>query len=691
MAGSDKIVYKIIRRARTGVVVLAEVTDGEVNYARVRETKDSRIALGQIGSFWLVSGEKKEPKLAIEAMESSIFRKTWQPPQMVVDIRAHAQFQLPETVEEFNDPGRHEARSFASALQLSVGFSPKDKDFESAVSHLRSGTLTVPTTADVTAIEVRPGGWVTTDITRSRANLYGFAPGKSIRSIAVSSASSQLDTVRLSDGLVIFVTQPNWSFGEVTDLRTQAEIVEAAEMWLARARSAAESAPGSEDDLAEGLRKYISHTVEADEKSDLIASVRLLATRDSLVDILPQIMAREPLLQEQLKAFEQSEKDRIRAAMQSTVEAELNEERKRLAAIQSDLVEAETRLSVATHRESLLRAESEKHDESVRTKLAEAARQISTASIERTEHLSFEVEQIKEKIADLTRAVPILSPSEPLDVTNQDRTAADTPEQQQIERSNALQISTDEGRSGIMAALRQASGLSAGEIAGLIAYSTEGIPVLIGAKASAVAADIVIAIGGDNAAVAFCDPTRISWHDLLQDETSGLALSVAYARSNPETLVPIAICNITNGPSEFWIPQLIESRRIGRIPRNIAIIASAGIDGMRVSMSDSALHQLMPVIIPDKARPVRKLFSGVWPFEADINRTRLAEARDVLSDQGGLEGTALDRGSRTLSRVPVTIAMSEAADLFIRNAHWLTALAADGNHEFNQYFKNIEG
>lgn len=688
MAGSDKIVYKIIRRARTGVVVLAEVTDGEVNYARVRETKDSRIALGQIGSFWLVSGEKKEPKLAIEATESSIFRKTWQPPQMVVDIRAHAQFELPETVEEFNDPGRHEARSFASALQLSVGFSPKDKDFESAVSHLRSGTLTVPTTADVTAIEVRPGGWVTTDITRSRANLYGFAPGKSIRSIAVSSASSRLDTVRLSDGLVIFVTQPNWSFGEVTDLRTQAEIVEAAEMWLARARSAAESAPGSEDDLAEGLRKYISHTVEADEKSDLIASVRLLATRDSLVDILPQIMAREPLLQEQLKAFEQSEKDRIRAAMQSTVEAELNEERKRLAAIQSDLVEAETRLSVATHRESLLRAESEKHDESVRTKLAEAARQISTASIERTEHLSFEVEQLKEKIADLTRSAPIHLPPQPLDVTNPGEIVAETSATQQIEAS---EFATDEGRSGIVAALRQASGLSAGEIAGLIAYSTEGIPVLIGAKASAVAADIVIAIGGDDAAVAFCDPTRISWHDLLQDETSGLALSVAYARSNPDTLVPIAICNITNGPSEFWIPQLIESRRIGRIPRNIAIIASAGIDGMRVSMSDSALHQLMPVIIPDKARPVRKLFSGVWPFEANLNRTRLAEARDVLSDQGGLEGAALDRGSRTLSRVPVTIAMAEAADLFIRNAHWLTALAADGKHEFNQYFKNIEG
>lgn len=691
MAGSDKTVYQVVRRVRAGVTVLAEVRDGDVSSGRIRETRDPRIALAKVGSFWLVTGEKKEARLTVESLDPTTPGIAWRPPQLISPIRADARFELPQTVEEFSEPGRHEARSFTSAVQLSVGFSPRDNDFDRIIRELRSATLSIPSDAEVAAVEVRPGGWVTSDIARLRSNLYGFAPGVSVRSVSISNPSNRMDTVRLRDGRVVFVTQPSWSYGEACDLRGSEEIVEAAEGWLIRARSAMRSASGSEDDLAEGLRKHLAHTVDADEKADLVAAIRLLATRESILELLPQIIAREPILQDQLKAFEGTERERIRGAIRSTIDTELEVERGRLAAIREEITEAENRLSVAAHRESLLRLESEKHDEAIRARMAEAARQVGMSSTEHTEHLRSEVEHLKAAIANLTHSISAATMHEPSAALLPEAEPAQDMSKPHITALETFELSSEEGRNGILMALRQASGLSAGELAGVIAYSTDGIPVLIGPKASTVATDIVSAIGGEKAAIAFCDPTRISWQDLLSDETSGLASSVTFARSNPEILVPIAICNITHGPSEFWIPQFIEARRIGRIPGNLAVIASAGIDGMRVTMSDSVLHQLMPVLIPDKAKPVRKLFSGAWPVNADVDRKRLAEARDLLSDNGELEGVALDRGSRTLSRMPSGISMVEAYNLFIQQAQWLKSLAADGKHEFNQYFKNIEG
>ncbi|MCM2441062.1 hypothetical protein HGO34_15180 [Agrobacterium vitis] len=691
MSVSEKPIYQIIRRARDGVAVIAAVKDGDGASAQVRETKDPRMMLGAVGSFWQVTGEKKEPKLALENGDVATSNRSWRPPQLIVPIRASSQFELPATVEQFLDPGRHEARSFSSAVQLSVGYSPRDKDFEGTVALLRTGNLPIPETATITAIEVRSGAWVTSQISRRKADLYGFEPGASTRSITVSGIANRVETIKLPNGLVVFATQPNWSVGEAIDLRSPSEIVEAAEMWLSRARQAVASAPGSEDDLAEGLRKHLASTIEANEKADLIASIKLLANREPLLDILPQIMLREPLLQERLKAFEHEERDRVRNSTRAKLDAELKEEQLRLTAIKNELAEAENRLSLVTHREALLRVESERHDENIRERVAEAARQITEASQTQSRDIRAEVEKLKELIADMARTTPAPEASSSADVGNPRTDQGPSPELVEVEVARRVEMVTDEGRSGIIAALRQASGLSAGYVAGIVAHATDGIPVLIGTKASALAADLATAIGGDDAAVVFCDPTRISWQDLLQDESSGLAAAVSRARANPETLTPVAVCNITSGPCEYWIPQFMESRRIGRIPRNLVIFASAGVDGMRISMPDSILHHLMPVLVPAAAKPVRKLYSGPWPSGVNLDRTRLAEAREFLSDQGGLEGMALDRGSRTLSRMPATIVMAEAAELFIQNAQWLKALAADGKHEFNQYFKNIEG
>ncbi len=691
MSVSEKPIYQIIRHARDGVAVIAAVKDGDGASGQVRETKDPRMMLGAVGSFWQVTGEKKEPKLALENGDVAASNRSWRPQQLIVPIRASSQFELPATVEQFLDPGRHEARSFSSAVQLSVGYSPKDKDFEGTVALLRTGNLPIPGNATITAIEVRPGAWVTSQISRHKSDLYGFDAGASIRSITVSGIANRVETIKLPNGLVVFATQPNWSVGEAVDLRSSSEIVEAAEMWLSRARQSVGSAPGSEDDLAEGLRKHLASTIEANEKADLIASIKLLAGREPLLDILPQIMLREPLLQERLKAFEHEERDRVRNSTRARVDAELKEEQLRLTAIRNELAEAESRLSLVTHREALLRVESEKHDESIRERVAEAARQITEASSTQSRDIRAEVEKLKEMIVGIARPTPTPEASSSADVGSARMEPDPSSEPVTAEVVGRVEMVADEGRSGIIAALRQASGLPAGHVAGIVMQATDGIPVLIGTKASAFAADLATAIGGDDAAVVFCDPTRISWQDLLQDESSGLAAAVSRARANPEILMPVAICNITSGPCEYWIPQFMESRRIGRIPRNLVIFASAGVDGMRVSMPDSILHHLMPVLVPEVAKPVRKLYSGPWPAELEPNRGRLAEARDLLSDRGDIDGAVLDRNTRALSRILPGAEMAAVADLFASNALWLASLGAEGKHEFNKYFKNIEG
>ncbi|KRW97755.1 hypothetical protein AQY21_01820 [Paracoccus sp. MKU1] len=528
------------------------------------------------------------------------------------------------------------------------------------------------------AIEVRSGLWLTQFDRRPSG--YGLSPSTIMRSVPVVTLKNRPETIRLSSGLVIYVTQPRWAPEKEVDLRPEHEMLQAAEYWLARATSSIVQSSSNER-FIDLLRQYIANTINTEEMADLSAVIGLLSKRKTIVELLPQMMAREPDFQERLREFEQSERDRLRASLQSRLEEEMQSERARLSDIRADLADAETRLALVAHREGLLRSEAEKHDESIRTRIAEAAKDVVGEASRETQQLSEEVTRLRDLISQT-----------PISTVYATKTDLLPERKQQEDASGQLVIATEEVRRSIIGSLSSAVAMPVADVATIILRSTEDLPVLIGNKASGVAADISVAIGGENSVIAFCDPSRISWQDLLRDETSGLAAAIAKARTHPGLIVPVALCGITNGPCEYWVPQFIESRRLGKLPRNLAIIASAGVDGTRVSVPDSVLEYFVPILVPASARPARNLFAGAWGAELEVDKKKLAEAIDLLSKSDSLERAALIRAAKTLSRTPAGIDMGEVAAALVRQEERRLSLPGEGQqHAFNTYFKNIEG
>ncbi|MBY5351291.1 hypothetical protein HFO96_28985 [Rhizobium leguminosarum] len=639
------------------------------------------MVLGGVGSLWLVTGEKDEPKLVLEDLEELPDVSLPMVSALSSTIRASSEFELPATVEAFNHAGQRKTTIFVTVTRILAAYSARDITFNEVVLRLREGKLDIPS-REIIAIEVAPGEWLTNQFVRLPSGCYGLSPSANPRSLFVKTIENKPDSMRLSSGLLVFLSAPRWSLATEKDVRPEQEVLESAERWLGRSKLAADRRPG-DGDLIDLLRHHIETTVNEDEKADISAASRLLAKRQSIVDIMPQILAKDPAFQKRVQEFELQEQERLKEELRSKVKAEIEAQKARLDETRSKIAEAETRLALAGQRELLLRNDAEKHDEAIKARIAEAASQLHGNALVQGDHLRRELDELRDLVLQMPSTVPSVAITSPTPEGSEDRSYA--PAEVVVPRAD------DDARKSIIVGLASATGLTQAEITAIVLKATDEIPVLIGERAAGIAADIVAAIGGEESAIAFCDPSRISWHDLMHDETSGLAAAVAKAKVNPDVLVPIAICGITNGPCEYWIPQFIESRRAGRLPRNLAIITSAGIDGSRVSVPDSVLRFLMPVEVPDNTKPVRRLFAGSWPAELDANRANLADAIDVLSQSEAFDNSALQRAAKTLSRVPSGASMADVGKSFARQSKWLTSIAAGGQFEFKNHFKNIEG
>ena len=681
MSGSGKTVFQVVKVLNHSSALVAEIKGGESRTARLRETREPRMVLDGVGSLWLVTGEKEETKHVLEDLEELPDVSLPMVSPLSSTIRASTEFGLPANVEGFNLPGHFKTTTFVTVTRILAAYSARGIDFEEVVRRLREGRLEIPS-REVIAIEVAKGEWLTGHFVRLPSGSYGLSPGADTRALPVKTIENRPDTIKLPSGLLVFLSEPRWSPAKDRDVRPESEVIESAERWLGRSMFAADKAPDG-GDVVDLLRHQVATTINEDEKADIAAAARLIAGRQSILDILPQILAKDTVFQKRVQEFELQERERLKEGLRSKVEAEIDAEKARLEQIRAEIAEADARLAAAGQRELLLRNEADKHDEVMKARIAEAAKQLQGGALEESGSLRRELDELRDLVLQMPSHPPTVVVAAPEEIPKLERPK---------DNGEAVGPKADEdARKSILAGLASATGISQADVMALLLKSTDEVPLLVGERASGVAADIVAAIGGEDSAVAFCDPSRISWQDLMHDETSGLAAAVAKAKANPDILVPIAICGITNGPCEYWLPQFVESRRIGRLPRNLAIVASAGIDGSRVSIPDSVLRFLMPVELPDTARPVRRLFAGSWPAEFDANRANLADAIDVLTQSEAFGNGSLQRAARTLSRTPQGMAMADVAKPFVRQAKWLASVSGGGQYEFKNHFKNIEG
>jgi hypothetical protein len=506
-----------------------------------------------------------------------------------------------------------------------------------------------------------------------------------LRSVATSALKNSPETMKLGNGLVVFVSPPKWSEPKDTDLRSDEEIQEAVERWLSRSKEAL-SLPGGAGSMepSELLRLLAARAISDEEKDDLASIAARLSKRSELADILPEILGRDPAFLNRLAAFEKSEKTRLRSELEERLRGETEVESARLAALRIEVSEAESKLATFSHREALLRAETEKHEETLRSLLASAAEGIRSESSRETAAIRDEVARLRDDIVQIATAVPASAePVAPVPVVVE-------PAREAVPLApRLLPLASEEQRKEILYELAVATGLTLADVAAAVATFTEVVPVLLGPDSAAGAIDIATALAGDDAAIVFCDPTKISLTDLLSDEHSGLRTAIDKARERPEVLFAAALCSITSGPCEYWLPQMIEMRRVGRLPRNLALVASAGIDGLRVPIPDSTLRHLFPLKPSKTPRPGSAKFEGFWPM-TNLDQDRVRQAVAVLVDRD-VERSAMQTVARAIARTPSWIKGSDAIDVFLRQAKWLASTAAGEEHEYDEYFMNTEG
>ncbi|MCW0018231.1 hypothetical protein [Rhizobium sp. BT-226] len=683
MSVSGKTVYRVKQVLAHDVAIIVEVKNGEAQSGKLKETRDSRIVLRGVGSFWLVTGEK-EQKLIVQKDDVSVPAFAGGISTMASRIRGSV-FELPKLGNDISGPGKLDAVAFATVTKLDVGYSPHDGSFGEMVSALSEGSLQVPLGSSVSAIEVQSGRWLTSGFEAHHASGRYKLGQQSLRSVATSALRNSPETMKLGNGLVVFVSPPKWSEPMDTDLRSEEEIREAVERWLSRSKEAL-SLPGGAGSMqpAELLRLLAARAISDEEKGDLASIAARLSERSELADILPEILGRDPAYLNRLAGFEQTEKARLRSELEERIRKETEVESAKLAALRIEVSDAESKLATFSHREALLRAETEKHEETLRSLLASAAEEIRSESSRETAAIRDEVTRLRDDIRHITTAAPASAePVAPVSVVVE-QTKEAVPAAPRL-----LPLASEEERKEILYELAVATGLTLADVAAVVATCTDVVPVLLGPDSAAGAVDIATALAGDDAAIVFCDPTKISLADLLNDEHSGLRTTIEKARERPAVLFAAALCSITSGPCEYWLPQMIEMRRVGRLPRNLAFVASAGADGLRVPIPDSTLRHLFPLKPSKTPRSGSAKFQGFWPV-TNLDQERVRQAVAILVDRE-VKSSAMQTVARALARTPSWIKGTEAIDVFLKQVDWLAATAAGSEHEYDEYFINMEG
>ncbi|MBX5303168.1 hypothetical protein HJB93_28715 [Rhizobium sp. NLR12b] len=686
MSGSPSSVYRVRQLVDHDGAIVTEVSeeaDSNTGFAHPKEVHNAKVRLGGIDSFWLAtnvkSGKFSSPKPTVPAL----FPSTSSTSSLIGRAKGAIGLDFTSPFSDIAKGAKIEGITFGSAVRVPIAIGPGSGGHERLVADLTEGKLAVDIRNTVDAIEVRPGVYMISGFVRRPSGHYGLAPNTRLRAVPTVQVSGNVGTTRLSSGVLVFGAEVKWTEPVLMDLRSEAEILASAESWLERIKKAVSySTSDGSSDVAEVFRGVAAAAVSAEERYDLESAMSVLSGRQDLVAILPDLLARHEPWQTRMRKFEIDEHDRLRSDIRAKLEVEAQQESERVAELRQQVLDAEARLAVISHREVLLRNETERHDELLREKIAEAARTVAGSSLGVTQKLREEVEQLKEE----------LSKGLASNVVQEDRSSALHAAIEEVVTARpdteALPKATDEQRSNVIHRLAESTGLTEGQLFALLLQSTEGVPVLVGNGSTGIAADIVSAVGGESSSVLFCDPTRISLADLVGDERSGLARSIEIAKANPEILVPMALCGLTNGPCEYWLPQLVEMRRIGRLPPNLALVASAGVDGLRVSVPKSVMRYLFPLSVSRTELTDRVEYGGSWlRFTSDA--ARIHDAIKILRAKS-VEPGLLGRLADILSRAPRATDLMQVASTLVGEQRWTEAWRDGADHELIQYFQNLE-
>jgi len=687
MSGSSKSIYRVRQLVGNDGAVVTEVSedhDSVAGYAHPKEVRNAKVRLGGVDSFWIATDVKTGRKFSPSKEEAApaLFSSTSATSSLIERMKGGSGIDFTSPFSRLAKSAKMEGLSFGTATRVPVAIGPGSRTHEDVVYDLREGKLAVDVRTTVDAIEVRPNVFMISGFVRQYNGQYALAADASLRAVPTVTVVGKIETTRLSSGIIVFGAQPKWTSETETDLRSEGEILASAESWLGRLQIAVSLSVGNRPESpADLLKSLVAASVAAEEREDLESALRVLSGRSELIELLPKLMIRDEDWRGRLQQFENSEQDRLRTEIKARLAEQAEHEASRLAELREQILDAEGRLATISHREILLRNETELHDARLKEKIADAARGVSGASLDATETLRQEVARLREELDGTKRSA--LKDDE-----------ANNSAQKVILAASATVVRlppvvTEKDRVHVLRDLASSTGLSLADLVAVLLHSTEDLPVLVGDGSAGIAADIAAAIGGDTAAIVFCDPTHVSFADLLRDEAAGLGRAIDAAKENPDVIVPVALCGLTNGPCEYWLPQLVELRRIGRLPPNLALIASAGIDGLRVSVPKSVLRYLFPLAAARTEAAAKVDYVGSWkPFTTEAaliqNAIRILRSKSV-------DPVLISQIADLLARVPMAMAEEqvEIATALLGEQKWIAAWRDGADHDLIQHFQNL--
>ena len=185
------------------------------------------------------------------------------------------------------------------------------------------------------------------------------------------------------------------------------------------------------------------------------------------------------------------------------------------------------------------------------------------------------------------------------------------------------------GRSNSLRAWAYEAALQYPLLSAILAVSMSArVPVLYGPAADRAAEAICMAVaGGDAFATVHCDPTLISFGDLIGRQGEFFTPfkdAIETANACPELLIPVLLRNVNYAPCQFWLGAIAERSAVTPLPRNMIVVATLATDDVKVAIPEAFWQHLIPFAVEhlpsesQKAAPADlvTIKSKRWPYRS---------------------------------------------------------------------------
>jgi hypothetical protein len=549
------------------------------------------------GTFWDIELDpEKKPLAEHPAPESSLVLA-----RQGGTKHFHSSVSMPTTSLALSHRGP--PRTARTVSKLVVALLP-DRPEDDPASTLRLDGISAPSSIEADFFGIGHDLFVRRDALTVQSGRY-FAPARrAARFPAFALAGRHHDIVLSGSSLRVFVEDPSVKSRPV-DIRTRSEKDQALRDLLERMASSGQLDASDREILARAANLVGSLSregLDADEIEVARATLADIVNRTPVIEAIPKLLRNEPAFSDDLRSsIENVRRESLEKIEEEFVvprreaEAELADTRRALEDAKRDLSLATERSRAYVDATASAKAEMRSNiEEAVIAFLGESAADLATrvSSLETggaLREMSPDIDLIAERLLDgpglLARIASALASVN----TGTERT----------ERRSRLGASTSQDRAGSLRIWAYDAQVQFGDLMiAFVASMTWRVPTFAGPHRDAAAEAICNAVGGGEHYVVHCDPTIISFTDLVGrkgDFFTPLRDAIEEAKDNSDVLVPVLLRNINYAPCQFWLQALADRKDGYPLPRNLLVISTLAEDGGRIGIPETLWDYLVPL------------------------------------------------------------------------------------------------